>query len=163
MSSPTPAPIAMAEVRALAARGRAAMVVGPNAYDFTDFLQNHPGGPEYLSKNAGKVATVEFIASHPLDIIARTLTKSQLAAMRLGPIDTSTILPSDMATASSSASASAAATSHAPIDPSAKPSLESCLNVYDFEAIATRLTLTESALAYYSSGGDDEITLRENH
>lgn len=43
-----------------------------------------------------------------------------------------------------------------------KPSLESCINVFDFEAIASA-TVPETGWVYYSSGADDEITLRENH
>lgn len=43
-----------------------------------------------------------------------------------------------------------------------KPSLESCINIYDFEAIASRVC-PEQGWVYYSSGADDEITLRENH
>jgi L-lactate dehydrogenase (cytochrome) len=36
------------------------------------------------------------------------------------------------------------------------------LNVYDFEGIA-RKTMAKEAWDYYSSGADDEVTLRENH
>jgi L-lactate dehydrogenase (cytochrome) len=42
-----------------------------------------------------------------------------------------------------------------------KPMLEQCLNLYDFEAVA-KTTLSAQAWAYYSSGADDEITMREN-
>jgi len=45
---------------------------------------------------------------------------------------------------------------------SAKPSLSSMLNLFDFEHVAQKV-LTPEAWAYYSSGADDEITLRENH
>ena len=48
-----PAPLDFARVRELAAAGRAAMVVEGFAYDFTDFLADHPGGPAYLRRNAG--------------------------------------------------------------------------------------------------------------
>jgi L-lactate dehydrogenase (cytochrome) len=146
-------------VRDLAESGRAAMVVGPHAYDFTDFLKNHPGGPDYLKRNAGKVATAEFVASHPLDVIERTLQRDELARMRLGLVDESTIKPEDIADPASSSHSSSSSTS---ITTSSKPSLESCINVYDFEAIANGV-ISEQAWAYYSSGGDDEITLRENH
>jgi len=138
------------------------MVVGPHAYDFTDFLKNHPGGPDYLKRNVGKVATAEFVASHPLDIIERTLQRDELARMRLGLIDESSIRPEDIANSSASTTSSHSASSSASIASSSKPSLESCINVYDFEAIANGV-ISEQAWAYYSSGGDDEITLRENH
>ncbi len=36
------------------------------------------------------------------------------------------------------------------------------LNVYDFEALARKL-MKKEAWDYYSSGADDEVTLRENH
>jgi L-lactate dehydrogenase (cytochrome) len=143
------------------------MVVGSMAYDFTGFLADHPGGPEYLRKNAGKVATAEFVHSHPIDVIERTLTKAQLKAMVLGEVDASTIQAGDVAAGPGAAGggggAAAAAAQHGALPPGGeKPSIDSCINVYDFEAIATG-TLSEQALAYYSSGGDDEITLRENH
>jgi L-lactate dehydrogenase (cytochrome) len=63
------------------------------------------------------------------------------------------------AAAAPAASASAPAALAAP---GPKPSLESCINVFDFEAIASSL-VSEAGWAYYSSGADDEITLRENH
>ena len=165
-----PALVPMSRVRELAARGRTAMVVGPHAYDFTDFQDLHPGGKDYLLAQKGKVATAAFTSSHPLDIIAATLSKAQLAAMLLGAIDAATIEPSDYpaaATAPAAAAAAPAAAHHAgagaaALPPGPKPTLDSCLNIYDFEAIACA-SLSEQALAYYSSGGDDEITLRENH
>ena len=43
-----------------------------------------------------------------------------------------------------------------------KPGLNGCINIYDFEAIASRVC-PEQGWVYYSSGSDDEITLRENH
>lgn len=46
--------------------------------------------------------------------------------------------------------------------PVTRPSLESCINIYDFEAIASRIVPMQGWV-YYSSGSDDEITLRENH
>lgn len=43
-----------------------------------------------------------------------------------------------------------------------KPMLSECFNLFDFEEVA-RQTLKKTAWAYYSSGADDEITMRENH
>lgn len=42
------------------------------------------------------------------------------------------------------------------------PSLEQCYNLVDFEAVAKHV-MKRTAWAYYSSGADDEITMRENH
>jgi L-lactate dehydrogenase (cytochrome) len=158
-----PAPLDFARVRELAAAGRAAMVVEGVAYDFTDFLADHPGGPAYLRRNAGKDATAEFVASHPADIIARTLSGAQAAAMTLGPVDAATITASDVGAAAPAAAAGGGGGDHGAAAPGGdKPSLDHCINVMDFEAIANSVT-TEQAWAYYSSGADDEITLRENH
>lgn len=44
----------------------------------------------------------------------------------------------------------------------AKPPLEQMLNIFDFEAIAQNV-MKKEGWDYYSSGADDEITLRENH
>ena len=43
-----------------------------------------------------------------------------------------------------------------------KPPLAAMLNTFDFESVA-RETMEPQAWGYYSSGGDDEITLRDNH
>ena len=42
------------------------------------------------------------------------------------------------------------------------PILEQCYNLLDFESVARRI-MKKTAWAYYSSGADDEITMRENH
>lgn len=42
------------------------------------------------------------------------------------------------------------------------PILEQCYNLIDFEAVAKQV-MKRPAWAYYSSGADDEITMRENH
>eukprot|EP00439_Symbiodinium_sp_Y106_P029874 s34_g3.t1 len=43
-----------------------------------------------------------------------------------------------------------------------KPPLAAMLNSFDFESVA-REVMEPQAWGYYSSGGDDEITLRDNH
>ena len=42
------------------------------------------------------------------------------------------------------------------------PALDQCLNLFDFEVVA-RQVLKGTAWAYYSSGADDEVTMRENN
>lgn len=133
------------------------MVIENRVFDFTDFAKDHPGGPEYLRVNKGKDATAPFKASHPgFDTITMTLSEENLKKMYIGDVDPSTITKADIA-----------ANTHAEEGPvtvtmGPKPSIESCINLYDFEAIASR-TMKEQGWAYYSSGADDEITLRENH
>lgn len=43
-----------------------------------------------------------------------------------------------------------------------KPPLSTMLNLFDFEYVASRC-MDHEGWSYYSSGADDEITLRENH
>jgi L-lactate dehydrogenase (cytochrome) len=43
-----------------------------------------------------------------------------------------------------------------------KPHINEMINIFDFEAVAAR-TLSPEGWSYYSSGADDEITLRDNH
>ena len=159
MSKPT---IQMADVRANAAKNPngAWVVVKGKVYNFTDFAKDHPGGPELLQKNNGKDATEEFVASHPEDIIFRTVTPEQYDKMYVGNIDPSSMKPSDIATLTDDSDGEEE--SAAPGTSNEAPSLDTCLNLYDFEAIASR-TMKKAGWAYYSSGADDEITLRENH
>jgi L-lactate dehydrogenase (cytochrome) len=140
--------ISFAKVKALSASGRLALVVAGVAYDFTDFAEEHPGGAAYLRKNRGKVCTQEFEASHPVDIIERTLTEAQYLSMRLGEVDPDTISPADVAAAVESQPAGGAAPD------GSKPSIDACINVFDFEAIA-REVVPEQGWVYYSSGAGE--------
>ena len=71
--------------------------------DLTDFANDHPGGSEYISRNAGVDCTEEFTASHPVDIIERTLEADDFektveqGGMRLGPVDPATMTKADVA------------------------------------------------------------------
>jgi hypothetical protein len=97
-AAPPPAELVdFSVVRALSASGRASMVIGGVAYDFTDFMSEHPGGAALLRKNAGKDASAEFLASHPVDIIEQTLSKKQLRTMTLGKVDAATATAADVA------------------------------------------------------------------
>jgi L-lactate dehydrogenase (cytochrome) len=164
--------VSMADVRANAAKTPkgAWMVVKGKVYDFTNFAPNHPGGAGLLLKNNGKDATAEFVASHPEDIIARTITPDQHQQMYIGPIDAATMTAADVAVydpnaheaAHAAAPVSAGGGTPSNGSTNVQPSLSTCLNLYDFEAIASR-TIKKAGWAYYSSGADDEITLRENH
>lgn len=114
---------------------------------------------EYLRKNAGKDATAEFVASHPVDIIERTLDRKQLQTLPLGPVNPSTIRKDDVVEYTPGVGS---LESSVGLDHGSKPTLESCINTFDFEAIASRI-IPQQGWVYYSSGADDEITLRENH
>ncbi|KAF8473133.1 L-lactate dehydrogenase [Kalaharituber pfeilii] len=125
------------------------VIVHGRAYDVTEFLPEHPGGSKIILKYAGKDATEEFEPIHPPDTLEKYLDKSK----HLGLVDMSTVQQDEKA-----------------VDPEEKarqerikrmPLLEQCYNLTDFEAVAKQV-MKKTAWFYYSSGADDEITLREN-
>ncbi|RKF60974.1 Cytochrome b2, mitochondrial [Erysiphe neolycopersici] len=127
------------------------VIIHRKAYDVTDFLSEHPGGSRVILKYAGKDATSEFETIHPSDTLQKYLDRSK----HLGEVDMSTveIEKQDM---------------NERIEEEerrkifkAMPPLEECFNLLDFEAVARRV-MKRNAWAYYSSGADDEIAMREN-
>nr|POF13110.1 cytochrome b2, mitochondrial [Quercus suber] len=126
------------------------VIVHGKAYDVTEFLPEHPGGPKIILKYAGKDATEEYEPIHPPDTLDKFLERSK----HLGEVDMNTVEKEEKE-----------------VDPEEierqervkrMPILEQCYNLMDFEAVARRV-LKKTAWAYYSSGADDEITMRENH
>ncbi|KAI9704537.1 MAG: Cytochrome b2, mitochondrial precursor [Bogoriella megaspora] len=126
------------------------VIVHGRAYDVTEFLPEHPGGPKIILKYAGKDATEEYDPIHPPDTLDKYLDKSK----HLGEVDMNTVEKEEKE-----------------LDPDEEerqkriekmPILEQCYNLMDFEAVAKNI-MKKTAWAYYSSGADDEITMRENH
>ena len=120
------------------------VIIHGKAYDVTEFLPEHPGGPKIILKYAGRDATEEFDPIHPPDTLDKYLDKSK----HLGEVDMGTV-----------------AKRQKDIDPDEEarleriqkmPVLEQCFNLADFEAVARR-AMKKTAWAYYSSGADDEI------
>ncbi|KAI9732623.1 MAG: Cytochrome b2, mitochondrial precursor [Cirrosporium novae-zelandiae] len=126
------------------------VIIHGKAYDVTEFLPEHPGGPKIILKYAGKDATEEFDPIHPPDTLDKYLDKSK----HLGEVDMNTVEHEEKEE------------SPEEIERQERikrmPILEQCFNLMDFESVA-RNVLKKSAWAYYSSGADDEITMRENH
>ncbi|KAK9454728.1 FMN-dependent dehydrogenase-domain-containing protein [Dipodascopsis uninucleata] len=128
------------------------VIVHGKCYDVTEFLPEHPGGQRIILKYAGKDATKEFEPIHPKD----TLDKYLPLDKHLGEVDMATVEGNG---------------EEEELDDEEKarvervsrmPPLSQCYNLMDFEDIA-RQTMKKTAWAYYSSGADDEITMRENH
>ena len=108
------------------------------------------GGSKIILKYAGKDATETYEPIHPPDTLDKYLDQSK----HLGEVDLSTV-----------------EREQEEVDPDEAdrqerikrmPILEQCYNLMDFEAVARRV-MKRAAWAYYSSGADDEITMRENH
>ncbi|KAI5782697.1 FMN-dependent dehydrogenase-domain-containing protein [Geopyxis carbonaria] len=125
------------------------VIVHGKAYDVTEFLPEHPGGSKIILKYAGKDATEEFDPIHPPDTLDKYLDKK----FHLGPVDMSTVAIEEKADDPDEAARLERV--------AAMPSLEQCYNLTDFEAVAKQ-TMKRTAWGYYSSGADDEITMREN-
>lgn len=124
-------------------------------YDLTDFLAEHPAGDAIILKYAGKDGTQAFDPLHSRDILETLLDESTL----LGTVDPKDMKPGDGEPAPQKAEEKAPVVL---VKKGEKPPLSHMLNYFDFEAVA-KSQMTQEGWDYYSSGCDDEITLRENH
>jgi L-lactate dehydrogenase (cytochrome) len=120
------------------------VILHGRAYDVTEFLPEHPGGPKIILKYAGKDATEEYEPIHPPDTLDKYLDKSK----HLGEVDMGTV-KKEKKEESPEEKERLERVKRMPI-------LEQCYNLMDFEAVA-RSVMRKTAWAYYSSGADDEI------
>ncbi|CZT15918.1 probable L-lactate dehydrogenase (cytochrome) [Ramularia collo-cygni] len=126
------------------------VIIHGKAYDVTEFMPEHPGGPKIILKYAGKDATEEYEPIHPPDTLDKYLDKSK----HLGEVNMQTVEKEEKDEDPDEVERQERIKS--------MPILEQCYNLMDFEAVARRV-MKKTAWAYYSSGADDEITMRENH
>ncbi|SCV06246.1 LANO_0H25312g1_1 [Lachancea nothofagi CBS 11611] len=132
------------------------VVINGFVYDLTEFIGAHPGGPAIIQANAGKDVSAIFSAFHAPDVIEKYLPEEKC----LGPLD-GHMQPNLVSPA--------LAPGETPEDIERKeelrqalPELDSLINLYDFEYLASQI-LTKQAWTYYSSGSEDEFAHRENH
>lgn len=142
------------------------VVINGRVYDLSHFHGEHPGGSKIITQHAGKDVSNLFNQVHPRDIIDRMLAPETC----MGTIDADTVDPNTHVVQTGKVPQPRGqqsldkhtADKSQPADEWRKPPLDAMLNSFDFESIAAQ-TMTEEGWGYYSSGGDDEITLRENH
>ena len=142
------------------------VVINGKVYDLSTFQKGHPGGSKIITDNAGKDVSNLFNEVHPKDIVQRLLSPEAF----VGVLDETTLDPEKHVVAAEKKSPSRGlrqtsasdATRDQQAQPWVKPPIDAMLNTFDFENVAAR-TMTEEGWGYYSSGADDEITLRENH
>ena len=113
------------------------VVVSGQAYDVTDFLDEHPGGSGIVLQYAGKDATTVYEPIHPAGTIEKSLSK----AKHLGPVDMATI-----ATA-------AAPQQTRDLDQTAKVPLSLIMNLDDMERAAEKI-ISRAAWTYFHSAAD---------
>ena len=142
------------------------VVLNGKVYDLSIFQKEHPGGSKIITKNAGKDLSNLFNPVHPKDIIQRLLPPEAC----VGVLDERTVDPARHVVADEEKPPSRglqqtpapAPNESQQVQPWEKPPMDAMLNTFDFESVASH-TMTEEGWGYYSSGADDEITLRENH
>lgn len=120
------------------------VIIHGKAYDVTEFLPEHPGGPKIILKYAGKDATEEYEPIHPPDTLDKFLDKSK----HLGEVNMSTVTQEEKVEDPDEAERQERI--------KRMPILEQCYNLMDFEAVAKRV-MKKTAWAYYSSAADDEL------
>eukprot|EP01046_Picozoa_sp_COSAG06_P007092 COSAG06_NODE_341_length_17184_cov_10.318525_6_plen_771_part_00 len=138
------------------------IVVNGKAYDVTDFLDDHPGGPAVVLEAAGVDSTAAFLEAHPEDIMKLTLGPAGLAKSLVGPVDMSS-MPLHAKKAEPGKKEEAAGDGLEDAD--GIPPLGAILNLHDMEAVAQRVMVAKGkkhAWDYYSSGADDELTYNDN-
>lgn len=124
------------------------VILHGKVYDLSKFLPEHPGGANVILKYAGKDGTAAFDPIHPKDIMDKLLPPSALIGV------------AEPALVGAAASEEVDEEEKARLEAEKnKPGLGEILNLLDFEAVARRV-MKKEAWAYYSSGADDEITLR---
>ncbi|KAI9281841.1 FMN-dependent dehydrogenase-domain-containing protein [Sporodiniella umbellata] len=126
------------------------VIIHGKVYDLTQFLPEHPGGQKIILKYAGKDATSAFDPIHPKDIIERFLSPDVCK----GEVDMKELVNMTKVETEEEKQIRLARDK--------MPKLNEMYNSFDFEAVAQTI-LKADAWAYYSSGSDDEIGLRENH
>ncbi|KLU90228.1 cytochrome b2 [Magnaporthiopsis poae ATCC 64411] len=124
------------------------VVIYDKVWDVTDFLNTHPGGAQIILKHAGSDLTLLYDGAHDKTLVERTLPPDCL----IGKCD------QEMAVKIANRPPSE-------LDLNLDirlpyPPLNAILNVQDFEQAANSY-LSPEALAYYSSGAEDEVSLRE--
>ncbi|KAF6790018.1 glycolate oxidase [Colletotrichum sojae] len=120
------------------------VVVHGQVWDVTDFLDEHPGGAKLIFKCAGGDATEDYDSIHNPDLIAETLSPDRC----LGPVDPASVPRKPSAPASET-------------QKPAFPHLGHMISADDFEK-AAQSYLSPMGWAYYSSGAEDEHSVRDS-
>lgn len=125
------------------------IAVNGNVYDFTSFLPNHPGGVKALLNFAGRDGTTTYNQLHQKGLLEKFLPPEAFVGVLDGEFpkdDEGDLSDEEMERMQYIEN---------------KPPIHQITNLTDFEYIAKKV-LPLHAWAYYSTGADDELTMREN-
>ncbi|KAJ3789634.1 FMN-dependent dehydrogenase-domain-containing protein [Lentinula aff. detonsa] len=130
------------------------LIIKNEVYDVTEFLSKHPGGPSIILKYAGCDATSAYEPIHPPDAIQQYLSPSQHLGALKG---------ADVRDLQAQERQRKRTQDEIRVEQAMKqrPPLNRILNLADMETVA-RKVLPHGALAFFSAGTEDELTLREN-
>lgn len=132
------------------------VVIENEVYDLTDFIDIHPGGPLILKLNAGMDVTAIFKPLHAKGTLEKYIKPEWYIGNLTKP------MPDDLISPPYTPGETPEAITVKENLRKHLPTLNNIINLYDFEKLASKI-LSNQAWAYYSSGADDEISMRENH
>ncbi|KIX06258.1 uncharacterized protein Z518_04233 [Rhinocladiella mackenziei CBS 650.93] len=127
------------------------IVINGTVWDVTEFAPKHPGGIDVIVQFLGQDATRAYNEVHGPSLAAKHLDQSK----NKGQLDESTI------TEEWKSRQAETVADQPPLAPSEKPSLDSIINVYDFEDVAEKV-LSRKTWAYISGAANDCISLANN-
>ncbi|KAH7165257.1 FMN-dependent dehydrogenase-domain-containing protein [Dactylonectria macrodidyma] len=124
------------------------IVVDGEVFDMTEFVPEHPGGPEIIYQFAGRDASLSYNEIHAPSLIRRSLEPEK----HVGTLDESSITDEWKA---------ANEITRESTRPAEKPGLGDIINLDDLEAAATK-SLSKKSMAFIRSGSNDNITRDAN-
>ncbi|KAL2678435.1 hypothetical protein Neosp_009181 [[Neocosmospora] mangrovei] len=136
------------------------IAIHSKVWDITDFIEEHPGGPDILLEHAGSDATGLYDGVHAPDIIEELSDDKLIGYLETPTADAvvaaSQITQQEPTSPDTTSKASSASETETSFD-----SLDSILSAPDFEQAAKR-GLTAKTWAFYSSAATDLVTLKNN-
>ncbi|KIJ68308.1 hypothetical protein HYDPIDRAFT_106483 [Hydnomerulius pinastri MD-312] len=144
----------LAQVAEHKTTGSCWVIIRNKVYDVTDFLFDHPGGPQVILGFGGQDATAAYVPIHPSDALDKNIAPEK----HLGELDAASIRELREAKKNKVITRDEMRVEEAVIN---KPPLSRIINVQDMEDTAKKL-LPYKAMAYYASAADDSITHIEN-
>lgn len=134
------------------------VIINGIVYDLTTFISKHPGGPEIIKANCGKDVSLLFNPIHASDLIDKYIPKKDIK----GVIDPECKFPDELVTKAISPGETPDSIAYKEKLRQNLPPIDDLKTLFDFEFICSKI-LPKSAWYYYSSGSEDEFSLRENH